>query len=135
MKSSETASTRGKRRKDYYIGKTTKGVCGLCKLKWPSDVLCFHHLNPDNKLFELQAGTGWGKHTLEKCIDEAAKCAILCMNCHTLEHTALRRGESLIGNEEAYIRYRNHSIASYESVDGGDDGPEDRRGTKLSLSV
>ena len=31
--------------------------------------------------------------------------------------------------------YRNRRTALYESVDGGDDGPEDRRGTQLSLSV
>jgi 5-methylcytosine-specific restriction endonuclease McrA len=41
-------------------------------------------------------------------LKEAKKCVILCMNCHALEHKALNRGETLINDPDAYLRYRNH---------------------------
>ena len=40
-------------RKESYILKKTGGKCELCKSHWPSDVLCFHHLDPKEKKFSL----------------------------------------------------------------------------------
>ena len=108
-------------RKESYILKKTGGKCELCKSHWPSDVLCFHHLDPKEKKFSLGIPS-WASNRLDDTLKEAEKCAVLCMNCHALEHKALNRGETLINDYGAYIRYRNHRFSGNGSVDGGDKG-------------
>lgn len=48
-----------------------------------SDHRCldFHHLNPEEKLFDIstKASRGYGKDAL---LREIAKCKVLCSNCH-----------------------------------------------------
>ena len=109
-------------RKDSYIINKTGGICELCKDHWPSDVFCFHHLIPEEKEFNLNV-RNWAD--LNKALEEAKKCVILCMNCHALEHRALNRGETLLNDEEAYSRYRNHRFSSYENLDDRDEGLSD----------
>jgi|TARA_R110000772_G_scaffold21514_3_gene59083 hypothetical protein len=106
-------------RKDSYILGKTGGRCELCTDHWPSDVLCFHHLVPEEKEFGL-AIRKWAD--LNKALGEAKKCAILCMNCHALEHKALKRGETLINDNKAYLRYRNHRFSSYKDLDDRNEG-------------
>ena len=110
-------------RKDSYIINKTGGICELCKDYWPSDVFCFHHIVPEEKEFNL-AIRKWSD--LNKALEEAEQCAILCMNCHALEHRALNRGETLLNDEEAYSRYRNHRFSSYENLDDRDEGLSNR---------
>lgn len=52
-------------------------------------VLQFHHLNPEEKDFEisLAIGKNWSK---QRIIDEMKKCIILCANCHLKLHWELR---------------------------------------------
>ena len=54
----------------------------------------------------------------KEVFQEAAKCAILCSNCHRLEHVALKNGETLIYDKEAYTRYRNYRFARKQGMDG-----------------
>jgi hypothetical protein len=134
MKNFNQTTVRGRRRKDTYIFNKVNGKCELCNNQWPSDVLCFHHLDPNTKLMELNAKT-WGSRKLKILLDEAEKCVILCMNCHTLEHKALTRGESLLNDKEAYSRYRNHRIKREEGgahLDGWDYGLPNRTDETLS---
>jgi hypothetical protein len=48
-------------------------------------VLQFHHVDPQQKSFRLNASDIRNK-TLEEIIDEVRKCKILCANCHIIAH-------------------------------------------------
>lgn len=117
-------------RKEAYILRKTGGTCELCKEHWPSDILCFHHLNPEDKEFNLNVRK-WKAKNIGNVLREADKCAILCMNCHALEHKALNRGETLINDPDAYLRYRNHRFTKQPDLfdradmDDRNDGPGD----------
>ena len=56
------------------------GRCELCGYDRSVAALHFHHLNPETKSFALSQG-GFTK-SLERLRREAAKCALLCSNCH-----------------------------------------------------
>ena len=78
---------RGHRLKVKII-KLMGGRCEDCKLKYNGKNACVfqvHHKNPANKLSVINTRTiinyAWGK-TLE----EIKKCALLCANCHFVEH-------------------------------------------------
>lgn len=46
--------------------------------------LAFHHRIPTEKSFSI--GQAVNRHTLEELLAEAAKCDVLCHNCHAKEH-------------------------------------------------
>ena len=56
------------------------GACALCGYGRYAGALEFHHLNPAEKAFGLSAG-GVAR-SLERARQEAAKCILLCANCH-----------------------------------------------------
>ena len=56
------------------------GRCVLCGFDQHPAALQFHHLDPSSKLFQL--GEGGLTRGIEKCRAEAAKCVLLCSNCH-----------------------------------------------------
>ncbi len=56
------------------------GCCRLCGYNRYSGALHFHHLNPEEKEFGL-ARRGFTR-SIEKMRAEAAKCVLLCSNCH-----------------------------------------------------
>ena len=58
-------------------------VCGYDKCK---KALQFHHLDPNNKEFNLSANWHWSWQRLEK---EILKCRLLCSRCHTEVHEGL----------------------------------------------
>lgn len=63
------------------------GCCARCEeLKHPN-VYDFHHITPSTKLFNLDR-SNFGR-SLESLRAEAAKCALLCANCHREVHTYL----------------------------------------------
>lgn len=61
------------------------GKCCRCGYSKCIAALDFHHKNPASKLFEIS-------HNLSRSLDalraEAAKCLLLCANCHREEHEA-----------------------------------------------
>jgi len=67
---------------DYFGGK-----CQLCDYSRCYGALDFHHLDPSTKKFGL--GEGGITHSLKECIKEAAKCALVCSNCHREIHSGL----------------------------------------------
>lgn len=63
------------------------GACRHCGLVSDPAVYDFHHLDPSQKDFSISQAKGW---SLENLIPELEKCALLCSNCHRLEHLRLR---------------------------------------------
>ena len=57
--------------------------CLICKEAEPV-ALDFHHLDPTKK-----DGTPFQQHSVKKALEEAAKCVILCANCHRKVHAGL----------------------------------------------
>lgn len=55
------------------------GACAICGYDRHPRALEFHHLDPETKLFGLGSGNSW---SLAKARAEAAKCVLLCGNCH-----------------------------------------------------
>ena len=45
--------------------------------------LDFHHIDPEQKTMGVSAMRGW---SLKKIMEEAAKCVVLCSNCHRKKH-------------------------------------------------
>ena len=56
------------------------GACRLCGYDRYAGALQFHHLDPENKTFQL-AGRGLTR-SLSIVRQEAKKCVLLCANCH-----------------------------------------------------
>jgi transposase-like protein len=56
------------------------GCCQLCGYDRYLGALQFHHLDPSEKAFGL--GVRGVARSLERCREEARKCALLCANCH-----------------------------------------------------
>lgn len=55
------------------------GACSICGYSKCAEALTFHHLNPEEKSFEIS-----GSHTRkwEVVKTELDKCILLCQNCH-----------------------------------------------------
>jgi len=65
-------------------------ACELCGESEPA-CLEFHHLDPTRKdatLSRVIAYRGW---SVARVLEEAAKCAVLCANCHRKVHAGVAR--------------------------------------------
>lgn len=58
------------------------GKCEICGYNKCEAALEFHHLNPDEKEFQLSGNT----YSLEKMKKEVDKCILVCANCHREIH-------------------------------------------------
>jgi transposase-like protein len=56
------------------------GACGLCGYDRYPGALQFHHMEPTEKAFAI-ADRGVAR-SLERAMEEARKCVLLCANCH-----------------------------------------------------
>lgn len=63
------------------------GRCMMCNGKFHPDVYDFHHVFEKDEDNFSQIFT---KSSAEKIAEEISKCALLCANCHRLEHVYLR---------------------------------------------
>ena len=116
----------GRLNRSVYLRKRNNYSCEVCLENYPEEVLEFHH--PDSSFKETQLSSHSFRGVLQpkqKVLDEADDCIVLCSNCHRLEHIALKKGETLINDKEAYSRYRNHRFSSYKGLDDRDKGPTD----------
>jgi len=68
------------------------GKCERCGYNDYIEALCFHHIDPTTKLFEISSGLTKGINELLKEVD---KCALLCNNCHIEVH---------MSNDEDYLK-------------------------------
>lgn len=64
------------------------GACERCGYNKSHDALCFHHIDPTKKEFELSMTSG--SANWDKWKSEAEKCMLLCLNCHAEIHEELR---------------------------------------------
>lgn len=62
--------------------------CAKCGYKKCARALHFHHLDPQNKGFEISWATFKGI-SIEKLKAEIEKCQLLCSNCHAEEEEKL----------------------------------------------
>ena len=66
----------------------SKVECAACGFAHPA-AMDFHHTDPSNKLgavHEFARNKSW-----KKAYAEAAKCIVLCANCHRIHHYELRK--------------------------------------------
>ena len=74
----ESVVRRRRRVRDLLI-EEAGGTCAICGFDEHPTALQFHHLDPGEKLFTLRDGE---TRALERMREEAAKCVLLCANCH-----------------------------------------------------
>lgn len=62
--------------------------CHICGEK-ESCCLDFHHCNPNEKNFSLSEAICIYNFSWDKILEEAAKCIVLCANCHRKVHAGV----------------------------------------------
>jgi hypothetical protein len=77
--SAEAVSKRRRKVKAILVAEAG-GRCGVCGYDRCMGALAFHHLDPERKAFGLAEG-GLAR-SLADARAEAAKCILLCANCH-----------------------------------------------------
>jgi hypothetical protein len=61
------------------------GACHRCGYRKNFAALEFHHMDPANKSFNLDLRS-LSNRTWQAVLDEAAKCILVCSNCHKEIH-------------------------------------------------
>jgi Homeodomain-like domain len=69
-----------RRRVKLLLIEAAGGACRLCGYDRCAGALHFHHVDPREKVFAI-ADRGVAR-SLERALDEARKCVLLCANCH-----------------------------------------------------
>ena len=59
--------------------------CGIEHDGINTPIFDFHHIDPSTKDFSLSSN-GLDRNGVERVLEEAEKCVILCANCHRLHH-------------------------------------------------
>jgi 5-methylcytosine-specific restriction endonuclease McrA len=77
-----------KKRKKLRAIEYKGGCCTKCGYNKSITALHFHHVNPDEKSFEITNNLAKKWETLKEELD---KCILLCMNCHFEEHERIDR--------------------------------------------
>ena len=76
--------------------------------------LHFHHLNSEDKLFNIGHASDKG-FSLDKIDNEIKKCVILCANCHAIRHYNERnQQQSDIGTTEEFEVFNPLQVMSSE---------------------
>ena len=74
-----------RRRRKELLVQVLGSRCSLCGYDKCIGALEFHHINPEDKMFQLSSGNC---HSLEKDLEEAKKCLLVCATCHREIHTS-----------------------------------------------
>ena len=81
-------------RQIVFKDKKKKG-CLICKEEFPF-ALTYHHLEPEEKKFDISAEIRKGKISKKTLYKELSKCVVLCTVCHCkIEHKILELPKSL----------------------------------------
>ena len=79
-----TQQRRGYERKAKLI-EMKGGCCESCGYSKNQSALCFHHINPKAKSFQIDirhcSNSSWNN-----LLGEVEKCQLLCLNCHSELH-------------------------------------------------
>lgn len=67
------------------------GCCQICGYNKCEAALHFHHINPQDKFFNISSKDYW-----EDIVDELDKCILCCGNCHAEIHQNLIDHELLV---------------------------------------
>lgn len=62
------------------------GHCENCGYDKCIGALQFHHINPNEKDFDLSSQYNGGHLDMKKLYNEVDKCKLLCANCHSEQH-------------------------------------------------
>jgi hypothetical protein len=73
------AVTERRRRIKAILVAEAGGQCAICGYARANAALQFHHIDPATKAFDIRAA---GTRALGRIREEAAKCVLLCANCH-----------------------------------------------------
>ena len=65
------------------------GICRNCGQTFEDCCYDFHHINPEEKDFNISNPQTNGAKSWFKIRDELKKCVLLCSNCHRLVHAGL----------------------------------------------
>jgi hypothetical protein len=79
---------RGRERKERFVA-DRGGGCEVCGYDKCLGALEFHHIDPANKLFNLDFRS-ISNRSQKLVEEEIKKCKLLCANCHREEHESLR---------------------------------------------
>lgn len=91
--------------------------CQICNVAYDRWVYDFHHVNPDEKLFNI-SGSGITR-SKEKCCNEAKKCVMLCSNCHRiLEHGGIEFNAVMDFDEEKFYKEFNKLTETAATIRG-----------------
>ena len=71
---------RSRRKKKMTLLQEHGGECRICGYNRSFRALQFHHLDPATKLFDIS--DKGRSYSLERLRVEAAKCVLVCANCH-----------------------------------------------------
>jgi DNA-binding transcriptional ArsR family regulator len=89
---SMAVSERRRQVKRQLVGEAG-GACAICGFSAHPRALEFHHLDPVTKRFQLsQRGLTRG---IRKMRAEAAKCVLLCANCHALVEAGVEKAPAI----------------------------------------
>jgi hypothetical protein len=80
LKCRSEAVTRRRRRVKQLLVEQAGGACVVCGYSRLVGALAFHHVDPNEKRFAMSV-RGVAR-SLERAQAEAAKCVLLCANCH-----------------------------------------------------
>lgn len=97
-KNSEYVCNHVKKRKKDLVS-LFGGRCCICGFDAFQEALEFHHIDPSTKSFGLTDSNAVTK-ALEKQLEEARKCVLLCANCHRGVHAGYLE---LPSNAEAFF--------------------------------
>ena len=68
-----------------WLAEQKDAPCVDCGLWWPPYVMHFHHRDPSTKVMAISKAIV--NRSRQFCIEEIAKCDLLCGNCHAIrEH-------------------------------------------------
>ncbi|HET6997802.1 MAG TPA: hypothetical protein VFI03_04370 [Solirubrobacterales bacterium] len=86
---SSVAVSERRRRVKRQLVSEAGGACTICGFSGHPRALEFHHVDPATKKFQLsQQGLTLG---IRKMRAEAAKCVLLCANCHALVEAGVKK--------------------------------------------
>lgn len=91
--------TEFRRRRKENLARVLGSKCSLCGYDRCIGALEFHHIEPENKGYQLSSGNC---HNLENDLKEAEKCILVCSNCHKEIHNSNIYNDIDLWNYQVY---------------------------------
>ena len=82
VKCGNQATMKRRRKVKETLVEESGSKCVDCGFKGPPFMFDFDHRDPNEKIFQLSVKGG--SYSLEKLREEAAKCDLVCSNCHRM---------------------------------------------------